>query len=341
MRQKMILILLDPEGEYAALMGNYLQEQKNIPWEVHTYTDSNSLLEEHLENIGMLVSAESGFLEEFKELGAKRIVILNESGIVKWGQYRNIQKYQAADVVFQELLEIFMEISDIPLPGLKNNSNTKFFGFYSPIHRCCQTTFAMTMAQVLAQQHAVLYLNFEHYCGYAELTGNASRKDLSDLIYFLVAEKDKFALRMQTMIQHVGNVDYIPPMKSGQNLLTITTKEWLGLVQKLAEIGEYEYVILDLSESMQGLFELLRCCEKIFTVVRGERVSRNKMLSYEQLLTAYGFEDVWKRTSKCTLPVLSRMPDTLEEYNRSELANYVKEQLGETGREVEEWTMRS
>jgi len=59
---------------------------------------------------------------------------------------------------------------------------------------------------------------------------------MADLLYFLNAEKDKFRLRMQTMLKHKGGLDYIPPMRSGQNLLSVTAAEWLGLLQKLEEI---------------------------------------------------------------------------------------------------------
>ena len=57
---------------------------------------------------------------------------------------------------------------------------------------------------------------------------------------------------MQTVIQRKGNLDYIPPMRNGQNLLGITWEEWRSLFQRIEELGKYEYVILDLSESIQG-----------------------------------------------------------------------------------------
>ena len=56
---------------------------------------------------------------------------------------------------------------------------------------------------------------------------------------------------MQTVIQRKGNLDYIPPMRNGQNLLGITWEEWRSLFQRIEELGKYEYVILDLSESIQ------------------------------------------------------------------------------------------
>ena len=99
-----------------------------------------------------------------------------------------------------------------------------------------------------------LYLNFEHYAGISELLPDMQTLDLADLLYFLNAQKDKFRLRLQTILKHKGALAYVPPVKSGQNLITVTPQEWLGLLERIEELEEYEYVVLDLGESMQGLF---------------------------------------------------------------------------------------
>ena len=70
------------------------------------------------------------------------------------------------------------------------------------------------------------------------------------------------------VIQHKGGLDYIPPMRNGQNLLEIPPEEWRNLFQRIEELGKYEYVILDLSESIQGLFEVLQICTRVFTLTK-------------------------------------------------------------------------
>ena len=40
---------------------------------------------------------------------------------------------------------------------------TEFLGVYSPLGRCLQTSFAWTLAQILSEERAVLYLNMEEY----------------------------------------------------------------------------------------------------------------------------------------------------------------------------------
>lgn len=329
-----IFLLCDTEEEYAELFGEYLRTQRELPWEVKIYTDVEELLQKERTNkAAMLVVAESAFCEEMKSLHPGQIVILNESGLIKWDMARNVNKYQQANRVVRELLEIYMESSQdnllVQLPRLQKGIGTKFIGMYSPVRRCMQTSFALTMSQVLSQKHPTLYLNFEHYAGITELLPDGQMRDLADLLYFLTAEKEKFRLRMQTMIQHKGSLDYIPPMKMGQNLLTIAASEWISLLQRIAELGEYEYVVLDLSESIQGLFDILRMCTRVFTLTQSDRISQSKLMQYEQLLSLYEYSDVLEKTKRCCPPIIKRLPEVLEEYTRGELAEFVKKEMKE------------
>lgn len=327
---KDILVLCDAEEEYARLMTDFLKLHKELPWEIHTYTNPNLLLEmEGKAEIAMLVVTESVYEEALQELQPRCMVILNESGVLRWGHVQNINKYQQADYVLKALLECYMEIAEGGLPHLMSERDTKFIGMYSPVRRCLQTTFALTMSQMLAEKHHTLYLNFEHYAGITDLLPDMQTRDLADLLYFLNSEEDRFRLRIQTMIQKKGSLDYIPPMRSGQNLLTVTAGEWMQMMQKITELGEYEYVILDLSENMQGIFDILRSCKKVYTLTMDDPVARRKLLQYEQILELYEYEDVLEKTCKCMPPKLYRLPEELEQYTRGELAEFVREQMKE------------
>lgn len=318
--EEKLLVLCDEEEEYARLLTDFLQKQRDLPWRIHTYTGINELMRSEKEPVMLLAVSESAYSEALQALQPLRTVILNESGVIRWKDVPCVDKYQAAEEVLKYLLQIYMEVADTGLPRLRQGCRTKFIGNYTPVHRSMQTSFALTMSQMLAREHATLYLNFEHYAGIGELLPDLQTLDLADLLYFLNAEQEKFRLRLQTMLRHVGNLDYIPPMKSGQNLLTVQTAEWLGLLQKIEELGEYEYVILDLSESMQGLFEILRLCRRVYTLTREDRIAKAKLLQYEQLLSLYGYGDVLEKTRQPSLPQIRRLPEELEQLTRGELA---------------------
>lgn len=314
------MILFDTEEEYARLMTEFLRKQKNLPWELHTYTNEEELLREERETASILVAAESSCSEEIQRLFSDRLMVLSESGVMRWENLRYVDKYQPAEEVLKALLQVYMESMDAPLPRLRKGCKTVFIGNYSPVHRAMQTSMALTLSQLLAREHPTLYLNFEHYAGLAELVPDMRTQDLADLLFFLGAEKEKFRLRMQTMMKHIGNLDYVPPMKSGQNLLTVTAAEWMGLLTKIEEMGEYEYVVLDLSESMQGLFQILRLCKVVFTVTREDRIACSKLLQYEQLLSLYDYGDVLEKTKRLSLSHIRKLPEELEQLTKGDLA---------------------
>lgn len=319
-----IMVLCDKEEDYAQRMTDFLQKHKNLPWELHTYTDMEELFRREGEGVEMLVTAESAYCAEMQEFGAQRVVVLNESGVMKWENVSYVDKYQEAEEVLKQLLGIYLEDAKTPLPLLHTCCKTVFIGNYSPVRRCMQTSFALTMSLMLAREHSTLYLNFEHYAGISELLPDMQTMDLADLLYFLNAEKDKFRLRLQTMLKHRGELAFVPPMKSGQNLLMVTSEEWLGLLQKIEELGEYEYVVLDLSESMQGLFEILRLCRKVYTLTREDKIAKAKLLQYEHVLALHEYGDVLGKTEKLSLSHIQKLPEELELLTKGELADMVR-----------------
>ncbi len=325
------LVLFDTEEEYALLMTEFLRSHKELPWEIYTYTDEESLLNAECGAVALLVVAESAYTEELHRLKPSALVVLNETGVFKNKENHNVDKYQPAEEVLKELLEIYMETQEEDISWFGTRYQTKFVGIYSPVRRCLQSTFAMTMSQILAGKYKTLYLNFEHYAGINELLADEDSKDLADLLYFLSTDKEKFRMRLQTMVLQKGNLHYIPPMKCGQNLLSVTPAEWMSLFHKIESSGVYEYVILDLSESMQGLFDILRICRRIYTLTKEDGQARRKLLQYEQLLGLQEYDDVLEKTSKCALPHFYRLPEELEQYTKGDLADYVRRQIAEIG----------
>jgi hypothetical protein len=332
---KQVLVLYDSEEEYTRLMGEFMRKRRDLPWEIHTYTDADKMFGGEFPNeINMLVVSESDYREaseKLEKMQPKKMIILNESGLKLPEGITGIDKYRQAENVLRDLLEIYAELMDISMAGVAGDYKTKFIGLYSPVRRCLQTSFGLTMAQILAAEHKTLYLNFEHYAGLMTLLPDADSRDLADLLYFLTADKDKFRLRLHTIVRQLGALYYVPPMKAGQNLITVAEEEWINLIRQIEECGEFEYVVMDLTENMQGLFNILRSCKAIFTLTKDDRFAACKLTQYEQLLSLCEYDDVLGKTRKFCVPHIRRLPDSPEQYTRGELAEYVKVQIADLG----------
>ncbi len=325
-----ILVFCDKEEEYARHMSEYLKEKREVPWKIHTYTDTDGLREfAAVTPIALLVVAENAWEDAVRELPAGKVILLNESGVVRWDNVRNVNKYQPAENVYKEILGEYIEMSEHIPARLKVTEGARMIGFFTPVHRSLQTTFALTMGQMLAAKYKTLYLNFEYCAGVGELLPDMKTRDLADLVYFLNTDRERFQLRLQTMILKKGKMDYIPPVKAGVMLPGIRTEEWLELLERIRQSGEYEYIILDLSESVQGILEILNQCYRIFTLTRDDKWARGKLAQYERLLAMSEYEDIISRTSRYRPPRFRKIPEEIELLTKGEVAEYVQRIVGE------------
>ena len=322
-----LLVLCDPEKDYVQHMADYLRRKKDMDWDVCIFTAKEELQKFCAEEaIEILLISETAYGEYVKELPVKLPVLLNESGIVREKRMANIDKYQSAEKVWQELLRLYMEKSGETFPKVGGWKKGKLIGMYSPVRRCLQSTFALTMGQLLAEKHSTLYVSFEFYAG-LEAWQERSGQDLSVLLYYQQNRPESFGTQLQTLVKKIGNLDYVSSMANGENLLYITPEQWKSLIQALLSTGDYEYIILDLSESIQGLFEILRLCHKIYTIVREDSRASLKMSRYEQLLSLLEYEDVKEKTARCHLPMFRKLPGEVESYSKGELAQFVRDLL--------------
>ncbi|MCR5801501.1 MAG: hypothetical protein K6G57_04130 [Lachnospiraceae bacterium] len=327
-----ILALCDEEEEYTLLMSDYLRRQKGLPWRLITYTGAEEMMNDSEENApDILVVSESSYRDDMRKKVKGKTVILSEDGLKGPEGVRIIEKYSAAENVLGSLIDIFFELekeADASRCAAKERSidlKPKLIGFFSPVGRCLQTTTALTLGHLLSTKHKTLYLNFEHYSGHSEIEPEAREKDLADMLYFLSGNGERFELRFRTIVKKIGGLDYIPPMRSGQNLLTIAAGDWLKMLNRLSALGEYEYIVMDLSESMQGLFEILRRCDRIYMNTGKDRIAESKITRFEQVLSMYEYRDVLDKTDKCEPPKITRIPCEVEQYTSGVMADYARE----------------
>ena len=78
------------------------------------------------------------------------------------------------------------------------------------------------------------------------------------------------------MTGQIGNMDYIRPIPVVQDLQAVTAEEWLQLFEQIVEKSIYEVLILDLGDSVNGLFSIL---ENVILFIRFRSKSRQQRQS--------------------------------------------------------------
>lgn len=324
-----ILAICDPEEEYAYHLMDYLSRKEDFPFEVQVFTSCQRLKDYLCNNaIALLAVSQTAYQPDMKDWQTDQILVLKESDTFSEDDVTAVSKYIPVERIVQKILELSMD-AKIPLPQLSLSQNhLKIIGIYTPVGRCLQTSFAFVLGQLLARNHRVLYLNFESYSGLGKLLKRQFEADLSDLMYYLNNIPGQFLFRLQSMTEKIGGLEMVPPMFSCMDLMEIEKEEWLKLFEVLEE-SSYDYLILDLSDALQGLFDILRNCHRIYTITREDGFAQAKIEQYERLLSMQGYEDILDKTRKCPLPVFKKLPRNLSQMNVGELADYVKELLKE------------
>lgn len=331
MKEK-IMAVCDTEEGYAFRMAEYLLEKVRLPYTVHLFTGVEELERfASREEIAVLLIAESAWRllkEEFVKTQAAQLFILQESE-EQQTDLCCISKYQSPKKVVQAILEGLAEGDGWKGAFEKSDAAAKMIGVYSPIKRCLQTSFALTLGQLLAKEHKTLYLNFEMYSGLGEILRREYQTDMMDVVYYFQSAREKLAFRLPSIIQNAGGLDYIPPMQYALGIREVPGEQWISLCRDLAAIGEYEYLILDLDEGMEGLFELLKNCQKIYTITREDPFAVAKLRQYEQMLLANEMNEIAEKTVKCRFPIFKELPASLDMMTHGELAKYVRAIISE------------
>ena len=262
--------------------------------------------------------------EEFVRSQVAQMFVLQESEQAEQDEICRIDKYQSPEKVVQKMLDVMADKGEWKDYPQATDTEVKMIGIYSPVKRCLQTSFALTLGQLLAKEHRTLYLNFEMYSGLGELLRREYQTDILDLMYYFQNAREKLALRLPAMIQSAGGLDYIPPMQYALGIREVPGEQWLALCRDMAVIGEYEYLILDLDDGIDGLFDLLKNCQKIYTITRDDPFAMAKLRQYEQMLQFGELEEITEKTVKCRFPIFKHLPESLEMMTHGELAGYVK-----------------
>ena len=323
---KRILAIFDSEESYAYRLMEFISEKRNLPFRVYVFTDKKKFYScAKTEDIECLLVSESVYGQEVEVLKIPHIIILSENGENLNKALHHINKYQSCENILHEVMEYYTEKSEAVPTALRTGiRKMQIIGIYTPIGRCLQTTFSLTLGQMLARRFKTLYLNFEVYSGFSRLLSRTFDSDISDLMYYFACAREKLACRMESMVETVNGLDFIPPAEIYQNLAGIRGSQWMDLFQEIEKSSEYEYLILDLTDSIMDLWEVLKGCDHIYTISRDDGMAMAKIEQYEKVLEQMEYGEITARTTRWKLPVFKQLPRQMEELTYGELAKYIK-----------------
>lgn len=294
------MAIYDQEADYTCRFAEYASRRRDPFFTVHGFTDCEELGNYAQENPVDILLIPPDYLEDVSQKGDfGQVILLSDSEYFNGEpEYPAVYKFQSCDKILRKVLDVYAEQAFALAGKALRLEHMRLIGIYSPIGRTGKTSFALALGRELAKQKKTLYLNMEEYSGFHVLYPNGEGWTLSELMYFLKQGKKTFACKLEGMIRQMGNLDYIPPLKSPIELHQVTLEDWECLLETLGRETNYEFVILDLDGVVNGLFELLERCEKIYLPISQDETAKAKLLQYEEILTLLDLEEILKKTKK-------------------------------------------
>lgn len=315
---KKILALIDNNEEYAERLVDYLNSDRCFPYRVSGFTDMVKL-REYVEksDIKLIVS---GLKEREEAPLIPTVYLVDDENLEKSD---GIYRYKSGDYIAKRI-RMLTNGETICEDG-ESNEGCKLIAVYSPVGRCLKTSFSLVLGQMISRKVRALYLNFETFSGFEDVSLRGSKGDLADLIYYINQRPEEFREIFKEMTENVGGLDYINPAFSFRDVLNYDEIKWIDFIKSIRDMNEYDYIILDLSDYMNGLFSILRMCNLIYTIKATDGIAMAKIAQYETILRESDCSDILDRTKIIGFPKFKELPDMPTDLIHSEMADFVRE----------------
>ena len=288
-----LLLIVDSETSYAKKLSEYINSKDYYLFSARSFADPASLNEYIAANTFDLILVGDTLIDLINiDNNDQRLIVLSHNGVTD-SSLRSIYKYQNCDNILRDILKYASADSHYKsLVSRKNN--LKIIGFFSPVHRSYQTALALSLGKQLSKHHRTLYINLESFPGLDCIINRRFDKDLSEIMYSVNSKSSDVSSLIAGYSVDYDNLDILPTMNHLQDFQSIPCSEWLRFFQSIEETTDYEYIILDISECINGLFDILHQCSKIITTIDSDTISTSKLQLFENNLTQYNISDADK-----------------------------------------------
>ena len=296
------VVICDREIRYANGLGENISEREDLAVKVYVCSSFEHVLElEQAKKIHIFIVDEEITYAQRTQIGANQVFVLTRGKVADLGEEEwPIGKYQCADEIIRQVFEFYVDRTKENVMRCTNKERARMVAVYSPIHRVGKTTFALALGRECAKSKKVLYLNLEEYAGME--VSQDTNMNLGDLLYYLRQGNGNLGIRLQAAVKEDERLDVVPPIPVVLDLKEVTWEEWEALITQLLENSLYEMVVLDVGESVQGLFPLLELCDRVYMPVLDDEISRRKVKQYQDNVEQLKLEKLKRITYQFVMP---------------------------------------
>ena len=291
--KKVSIAICDEENIYRERLAEYFIRKKGEMLQIATFSNRRKFAEGRRNKVFDIVLWCRGFEEILEKKKEELYIFLSETPDWEESETPIIFKYQSAEEILRKIFAYYLEL------GRKNNcicrKEKEIVAVYSPTRSRLQTPFAITMAQIYAEERKVLYVNLGEWAGFGEWLQQEYHRDLADLLYLMSGYGSQTQGLLECVLHTVNHMDYIPPMTDAQLLCETTETDYQELLSFLTDKTDYEVIFLDFGIMIPGFFSLLDKCNKIYGVTDQGMIAKGQCRQFEESMIKTGREYLAER----------------------------------------------
>ncbi|MDR2665555.1 MAG: chromosome partitioning protein ParA [Oscillospiraceae bacterium] len=213
--------------------------------------------------------------------------LTNSPGAAAVSGARAVCKYQKAEALYRQVLEIFDSACGLADGGGGAGIGTRVVVFTAASGGTGCSTAAAACAMCLSRAgHAALYLNLEPLGDSGAFFTGDGQSDFSDVIFAIKSGTANLPLKLEIGARRDSSgVFFFAPPRTALDLLELDEGDIDELMARLRDSGAYEYVVADAPLSAgRPAMRLLRHAQAAVFVSDGSRMSNGKLAAAMRVL---------------------------------------------------------
>lgn len=332
-----IIAILDSDADYALKLAEYFNQKSGLNYSVSVFTDYESLekyLSESFIEVLLISEEFRSYVNSIRNVA--NIFVLTEGNVDSiLKQYHSLYKYQPTDCILRDVMSCYASSSSNAVVMTSIALSAKIIGIYSPVKRCGKTSFAIAYGCIASLTEPSLYINLEEYPGFSYFVEERALGDLSDLLYFYRQNPGNIDKKLLSLSHTYHNLTYIPPMQFSYDIKNMEGSDLTGFIDTISKTNHFQNIILDISDSVKDVPELLSICDTIYMPTTDDAISKYKIDEFFQSTASICMTPIQDKTEIITLPFVdsqifskpsenSRTGDFMEALLFSELGVYIR-----------------
>ncbi len=312
------LAIYDDEKLYSELLGEMLENDQSFPFEVVVYSDEEKLIS-GIENGKInIVLAGCGLCEKINSTLNTEGILIIEFEENRKKKSNGIYKYQSVFEIKNQLIELYEKNAASRGDSVYNGNclgrrKTEIIGIYSPVRSEVPFYAAFNLAQTMADSDMgeTLFLNFEAFSYEEQLMGGniKGNRNLSDLLYLTRSGGEGISLKFGLIEQSFMKLKIILPVSEFEDLESVTSEDWIKLMEAVRDMGLFDYVIIYFSDFIRELPKVLNECDRLFIPMTDDYRSIARTDIFLNNLKNADWDELVERLIKVVFPGESTVPD--------------------------------